>query len=277
MRTQYNKKGENMKYIPPLNGNEDNKERIYINANPIHGEEGSILSAEAIEHPLREIVNTIKGAGLTPDENDLSQLQQAILVYLQPFEELRLSRIGNLEQGDKILNNQSFIPADGRLVLLANYPELKTKLDNYNLGSIAHDETGLIRAERLGIYMYNEDRTGVYVPEFGGRFLRAWTDGQGIDEGRELGSVQGDAIRNITGEFMLENGISAFFAAKTIGALTVSGHGRKSAPYSVPTPTRGIGLNASLVVPTADENRPQNIALHATLYLGKYMPLQEAI
>ena len=269
-----------MKYVPPFNGDEDNKERSYINANALHGEEGSILNAKAIEHPLREIVNTIKGAGLTPNETDLTQLQQAILAYIEQAtpvnqdltEKLRLSRIGNIEQGDKFLSDQSFIPADGRLVLFVNYPELKTKLDNNNLGSIVYDETGLIRAEYLGRYMYTEDRTGVYVPELGGRFIRSWTDGQSIDSERGFGSVQGDAIRNITGTIGGVQGENVYsngaFSHHIWGRYAAEAHGELSTNYM---------FDASRVVPTANENRPQNIALHATLYLGRYIDLQEVI
>ena len=269
-----------MKYVPPLNGNEENKERIYVNANALHGEEGSVLSAEAIEHPLREIVNTIKGAGLTPNDGDLTQLQQAILMYLQPFEKRRLFRVGNIEQGDKMINDQSFIPADGRLVLLANYPELKTKLDNYNLGCIAYDETGLIRAERLGMYMYSEDRTGVYVPELGGRFVRAWTDGQSIDADRELGSVQGDAMQVIKGS-------NAFYAWKWRGVHVPPEPFITSVEFTSIFPHEPkntlvdriqVGFDSSTVAKThPTETRPDNIALHYTLYLGKYITLQETI
>ena len=270
-----------MKYVAPLNGDEENKERPYINANPIHGEEGSILSAEAVEHPMREIVNTIKGAGLIPNEEDLNQLQQAILMYLQPVEKLRLAKVGNPFCGDEIINDQSIIPADGRLVLLANYPELKTKLDNYNLKSIAYDETGLIRADRLGIYMYSEDRTGVYVPELGGSFVRAWTDGQSLDAERELGSVQEDAMQVIKGNggyFLISFGKSTtteslkpFICAQTYACeILEKGSNRNM--------TSHISFDSSTVAKThPTETRPQNIALHTTLYLGKYVALQEAI
>ena len=269
-----------MKYVPPLNGDRDNKERPYINANPVHGEEGSILNAIAIEHPLREIVNTIKGAGLTPNGEDLSQLQQAILTYIEQAvpvnqsltEELRLAKVGNPFCGDKIINNQSFIPADGRLVLFANYPELKTKLDNNNLDSIVYDETGLIRAEYLGLYMYTEDLTGVYVPELGGRFIRSWTDGQSIDNERDFGSVQGDAIRDITG--IIDNITHAGNISGAFSSVRKSGVKMETGSQWSQT---ALKFNASRVVPTADENRPQNIALHSTLYLGRYIDLQEII
>lgn len=67
-----------MQYVPPINGDTGNANRPYINANPVGGIEGSIPAAAAIEHPIREIVNAIAGAGLTPNGANLSQLLLAI-------------------------------------------------------------------------------------------------------------------------------------------------------------------------------------------------------
>jgi len=67
-----------MKYIPPVNGDTGNPNRSYINANPALGVEGSIPPAAAFEHPIREIVEVITYAGLTPNEAVLTQLRQAI-------------------------------------------------------------------------------------------------------------------------------------------------------------------------------------------------------
>jgi len=67
-----------MYYVPPINGNQADPDRPYINANPSTSTEGSIPPAEAIEHPMREIVAAIVLAGLTPDDGDLTQLGQAI-------------------------------------------------------------------------------------------------------------------------------------------------------------------------------------------------------
>jgi len=50
----------------------------YINGNPVTGTQGSIPPAGSIEFPQREIVNAIVGAGLTPSNNNLSQLLAAI-------------------------------------------------------------------------------------------------------------------------------------------------------------------------------------------------------
>lgn len=67
-----------MEYVPPINGNLADPDRSYVNANPGASVEGSIPAAESIEHTIREIVNVIEEAGLTPDGGDLTQLYQAI-------------------------------------------------------------------------------------------------------------------------------------------------------------------------------------------------------
>lgn len=65
-----------MKYHAPFG--QPDPDAPFINGNPGAGIEGSIPPAAAIEHPQREIVAAIVGAGLTPDDGDLTQLWQAI-------------------------------------------------------------------------------------------------------------------------------------------------------------------------------------------------------
>ncbi|MEP9397935.1 hypothetical protein [Mesorhizobium sp. KR2-14] len=69
-----------MKYQPPVNSvpNELDPEPVYVNGDPAAGRKGSIPPAKAIEHPMRELLNLIVGAGLTPDEADLTQVLQAV-------------------------------------------------------------------------------------------------------------------------------------------------------------------------------------------------------
>lgn len=65
-----------MKYIKPADQTAPNAG--YVDANPAAGTDGSVVPAAAIEHPMREIVEVITHAGLTPDDEDLTQLRQAI-------------------------------------------------------------------------------------------------------------------------------------------------------------------------------------------------------
>ncbi len=65
-----------MKYIAPIGAADPNDP--YVDGNPGTGTEGSAVPAAAIEHPMREIVSAITAAGLSPDENNLTQLIDAI-------------------------------------------------------------------------------------------------------------------------------------------------------------------------------------------------------
>ncbi len=90
---------------------------------------------------------------------------------------------------------------------------------------------------------------GANVPDLRGRFLR----GLGGNSGA-LGVTQGDAIRNIVGRFNIDN-----TGARSSGVFHFPGVGASAGTGS------GSGVmiefNASKVVPTANENRPVNIAV----------------
>lgn len=93
-----------------------------------------------------------------------------------------------------------------------------------------------------------------------GDFLRIADDGRGVDPGRELLSEQGDAIRNITGTFS-----NIQLRGKNIntgGAISgtnagLNGNNSAGADISV-----NYFFDASRQVPTANENRPRNIAFN---------------
>lgn len=96
------------------------------------------------------------------------------------------------------------------------------------------------------------------LPELRGEFIRGWDDGRGVDTSREMLSWQGDAIRNISGTFVgtvFTNSTcsGAFFAREQMdGHLALGNTGWKD--------RLNYTFDASRVVPTANENRPRNIA-----------------
>ena len=96
------------------------------------------------------------------------------------------------------------------------------------------------------------------VPDWRGRFIRAWAHGSSVDpdSNRGIGSLQGDAIRNITGS--ITGAGSTEEGATYTGALYNPGL-YKGADGGHDTDS-GIGFDASRVVPTAPENRPVNVA-----------------
>ncbi|HDZ3990976.1 TPA: phage tail protein [Escherichia coli] len=99
------------------------------------------------------------------------------------------------------------------------------------------------------------------LPDLRGEFIRGWDDGRGVDAGRQLLSSQGDAIRNIEG--FANGGIGMSFDAIE-GAFYDTGIRTARIPNNTTTidKTDDLGFDASRVVPTANENRPRNIAFN---------------
>ncbi|QMD11504.1 phage tail protein [Escherichia coli] len=99
------------------------------------------------------------------------------------------------------------------------------------------------------------------LPDLRGEFIRGWDDGRGVDARRQLLSSQGDAIRNIEG--FADGGIGMSFDAIR-GAFYDAGTRSARMPNNTTTidKTDDLGFDASRVVPTANENRPRNIAFN---------------
>ncbi|WP_340052111.1 phage tail protein [Pseudomonas proteolytica] len=94
------------------------------------------------------------------------------------------------------------------------------------------------------------------LPDARGLFVRGWSDGATTDVGRALGSLQADAVQNITGTFR----------AKSVGDIKPTGAFAQvgeivggSTDSATPGPEH-ISFDASRVARTSTETRPVNIA-----------------
>ena len=102
------------------------------------------------------------------------------------------------------------------------------------------------------------------LPDMRGEFIRGLDNGRGVDMGRAVLSGQGDAIRNITGTLygLLTTATKTSEANQWVtGALSASLPQGSNAGSG-----QGYRFDAtfdsSMVVPTANENRPRNIAFN---------------
>ncbi|MCQ8231376.1 phage tail protein [Pectobacterium carotovorum] len=110
------------------------------------------------------------------------------------------------------------------------------------------------------------------LPDLRGEFIRGWDDGRGVDTGRGLFSEQSDAIRNITGSLLYghDADVTAPTKNSSSGAMYYDLNEKLYDRDNYLTLTNNTvtnswypaKLDASRVVPTANENRPRNIAFN---------------
>lgn len=120
------------------------------------------------------------------------------------------------------------------------------------------------RTPKDGRWSISADNQTIYLPSPGSAFRRPHDP----TNGRVLGIYQGDAIRNITGTANSSiGGSGAGTFTSSSGAFVVSN--ASSDPILQTTGSadryRGIAFDSSRVVPTAEENRPENFTAYQLL------------
>ena len=99
------------------------------------------------------------------------------------------------------------------------------------------------------------------LPESRGEFLRGWDNGRGVDVGRAIGSYQGDAIRNITGNLGILYRRAESGATSGVFVDSVITPGLPASASSAANLNIEVRFDASDSVPTAAENRPRSLAV----------------
>lgn len=285
-----------MKYVPPL-GSVD-PDAAYQNGNPSAGIPGSIVPAAAIEHPQRELLHVILKAGLTPDENTLTQLYEAIVkivgveVPLASVMEAGLVKIGDgLQIGeDGTLSVKSsdlledwrkswigvprywrstVLPddhcwANGDFISFSNWPELHAVYEAGGLEGmlLGWDATEEEQAANLGKWRPDSSiPTGLYTPALSGQFFRNW--GQGDDT---AGGYNKPGVPNISGAVNADGSYGsgssgAFYRSGTSEAP--NGQNRQAAMTYMDASRSSSIYGASPTVMPASVNQP------VCLYLGR--------
>ncbi|SHI82202.1 phage tail protein [Halodesulfovibrio aestuarii] len=110
-----------------------------------------------------------------------------------------------------------------------------------------------------------ENETHVFMPnvfdENGDGYFPRFVDGGS----RSVGSTQGDAIRNITGQMLMQHGETKNDYEN--GALFATGESLSGATGTSTILRSGLGLDVSRIVPTSHENRPKNYGFIPAIYL----------
>ena len=179
---------------------------------------------------------------------------------LATLEAIRKSWIGAPRYHRSTVLPPDYAWVNGDLILFEDRPEFE---EVYLAGGfegmlLEANATSEQIAANLGKFRKHPNGLGLYLPSCGEQFFRGWTGAS-----RTAGSAQEDAIRNIAGKLGETIHTELFDGAFYIGSTT----GTRSYPeggYTAGFPF----LDASRVVPTANENRPANVALPVALYIG---------
>lgn len=142
----------------------------------------------------------------------------------------------------------------------ADYPALYALA--VSAGLIVTDAVWNTGSNDKGMFSSGDGTTTFRVPDIRGRFIRCInTSASGIDLGRTLGSVQTDALQDITGTLGIITG-----GGPGTGAFAVDGAHVNHLNSGVAGTEPGITFDASRVARTSTETRPTNVALSFCIY-----------
>lgn len=229
-----------------------------------------VLDSTATDKPLsanqgrilKELINHINQI-LTSDDTSLDELQEIVNFIKQNKSILNTLSISNIAGLQEALENASSLPigtvfggyeddnpnyivAFGGTFKKANYPELWDYVQAHpnRLKTLAQWDTEATANSGICDYYCEVDILNFRVPSLDGSTIKF--------SSRAVGSFEGDAIRNITGQFQgCGDGVQsgAFSSGVYSGTLGSGGTNR-----------RIILFSASNVVPTAPRNRVENTA-----------------
>ena len=241
---------------------------LFTEGDPLVPTPATVVSADWLNSVQEELATIVTNAGLELQKADNTQVLTAILQIIarqsSELERLRLLKIGCPMYWRSTTLPEGFAWVNGDLVLFEDRPEFEEVYLAGGFGGMlleANATSGQIAAN-LGKFRKHPNGLGLYLPSCGEQFFRAWVGGGG----REAGSAQEDAIRNLVGiiddvhmgQIPSCQGVFSWMARGEVQGTSLEGLWRYGQ----------VTLNAAASVPTAAENRPVNVAVPVILYLG---------
>lgn len=262
-----------MEYNAPPGSQDPNAP--YVNGIP-GVQKGSPVNANAVEYPQREILNVITAAGLTPTNNELDQLLQAIELIIQAAippapEAPNVYEIGEIYGFRHPTLRPGFQLAYGGLLASADivcpklYEYLQTPAGQLLCVSETSWQSMLTTAGGVGgvwWYVLNTSAKTIRLPDVRGDY----EEFAGYD-GLAVGGWHKDAIREITGQISTPRG--AFVTSSAVGALYGD---TEVADWGTPggsLRSTVLRFKASNTVPTANKNQPRAGGKLPCVYVGE--------
>ncbi len=267
-----------MKYQKPKNATAE--DAGYVDANPAEGIAGSIPPAKAIEQPMREIVNVITSAGLTPSDENLTQLNAAIDAKIAASGPANLGDLAFLDTvgtddiedasvtAEKLAAGAATITGTVLAYASQDVPAGWLECNGAELSRTTYANLFAVVGETYGA---GDASTTFNLPDLRGGFIRGFDNGAGIDSQRVFGSSQDDALQNITGTLYPVPVGDNVASMASVGAFIGSIEGTANyAAYSSGgyIKARGkVSFDASKIARTSTETRPVNTSM---MYIIKY-------